>query len=87
MGIKYFAFYEIQGMGMQWYNMALSPVEGDEFSLVQVIVMLLIDCIIYATLTWYIEHVHPGQNIYHVKFSSCLMLFKLIEFANNGLLV
>jgi hypothetical protein len=81
MGIKYFAFYEIQGTGMQWDNMALSPVEGDEFSLVQVIVMLFIDCIIYATLTWYIEHVHPGT------FCSGLMLFKLIKFANNDLLV
>lgn len=74
-------------MGMQWYNMALSPVEGDEFSLVQVIVMLFIDCIIYATLTWYIEHVHPGQNIYLATFSSRLMFFKLIKLANNGLLV
>ncbi|XP_071948273.1 ATP-binding cassette sub-family A member 2-like [Antedon mediterranea] len=61
LGSKYFALYEEEGVGVQWSNIHLSPVEQDEFNLLKVICMMLIDAFLYLVLTWYIEAVHPGS--------------------------
>ncbi|PRD32326.1 UNVERIFIED_CONTAM: ATP-binding cassette sub-family A member 2 [Trichonephila clavipes] len=61
LGAKYFAFYEEVGVGVQWSNIAISPVEDDEYSLLSVAIMMLIDAILYSVLVWYIENVHPGS--------------------------
>ncbi|XP_033096938.1 ATP-binding cassette sub-family A member 2-like isoform X2 [Anneissia japonica] len=58
---KYFALYEEEGVGVQWSNIHLSPVEQDEFNLLKVIIMMVIDAFLYLILTWYIEAVHPGS--------------------------
>lgn len=60
MGAKYFAFYEEVGVGVQWSNIAVSPVEDDSFTLWNVMNMMVLDALMYATLVWYIENVHPG---------------------------
>ncbi|KAG1677979.1 ATP-binding cassette sub-family A member 2 [Nymphon striatum] len=60
LGAKYFAYYEIVGVGVQWSNLAISPVEDDKFNLMSVLIMMLVDTLIYAILVWYIENVHPG---------------------------
>ncbi len=60
LGAKYFAFYEIEAVGVQWTNMDRSPVEDDQYSLLLVMQMMVIDTIIYGLLTWYIENIHPG---------------------------
>ena len=62
LGAKYFAFYEMEGVGVQWNNIARSPIEGDEFSLQSVILVMFFDSVLYALLTWYIENVHPGAT-------------------------
>lgn len=61
LGAKYFAFYEEMGVGVQWDNINISPVEDDEYNLFMVTLMMILDCLIYAILVWYIEHVHPGS--------------------------
>lgn len=61
LGAKYFAFYEVEGVGVQWSNIVKSPLEDDDFSLCHVAVMMIIDTIVYCVLMWYIEHVHPGE--------------------------
>lgn len=61
LGAKYFAFYEEMGTGVQWGNMCISPAESDEFNLFMVTLMMVLDCVIYCILVWYIEHVHPGS--------------------------
>ncbi|KAF8797193.1 ATP-binding cassette sub-family A member 2 like protein [Argiope bruennichi] len=61
LGAKYFAFYEEVGVGVQWSNIAISPVEDDDYSLLSVAIMMMIDAILYSTLVWYIENVHPGS--------------------------
>ena len=61
LGAKYFAFYEIEGVGVQWSNMHISPVEGDNFNLLMVLLMMVFDALLYGVLTWYIENVHPGE--------------------------
>ncbi|XP_041481767.1 ATP-binding cassette sub-family A member 2-like isoform X2 [Lytechinus variegatus] len=60
LGARYFALYEIGGVGVQWHTLNLSPVEHDDFNLLRIFVMLIIDIVLYLLLTWYIEGVHPG---------------------------
>ncbi|KAM4611576.1 phospholipid-transporting ATPase ABCA1 [Polymixia lowei] len=60
-GCENFSKYEEQGIGIQWYNMGVSPEEGDHYSFVVSIVMMLVDALLYWLLTWYIENVFPGQ--------------------------
>lgn len=61
LGSKYFALYEVAGVGIQWRTINQSPVEGDDFNLLLSVVMLIIDATVYGVLTWYIEAVHPGE--------------------------
>lgn len=60
LGAKYFAFYEEIGVGVQWSNMAISPVEDDRYNLKSVVIMMIVDIFVYTILMWYIENVHPG---------------------------
>ena len=59
-GCETFAKYEQQGVGIQWYNINLSPEEGNHYTFIVSIFMMLIDAAIYWVLTWYIENVFPG---------------------------
>uniref|UniRef100_A0A4W3GYW1 ATP-binding cassette sub-family A member 2 n=1 Tax=Callorhinchus milii TaxID=7868 RepID=A0A4W3GYW1_CALMI len=61
LGSKYFALYEVSGVGIQWHTLNQSPVEGDDFNLLLSMVMLIVDASVYGVLTWYIEAVHPGM--------------------------
>ncbi|XP_033936450.1 phospholipid-transporting ATPase ABCA1 isoform X1 [Pseudochaenichthys georgianus] len=60
-GCEYLSQYEEQGVGIQWYNLYSSPVQGDSYSFTTSIVMLYADAFIYATAAWYIEAVFPGE--------------------------
>lgn len=62
LGSKYFALYEVAGVGIQWRTISQSPVEGDDFNLGLSMMMLIIDAAVYGVLTWYIEAVHPGMD-------------------------
>uniref|UniRef100_A0A673C6M0 Zgc:172302 n=1 Tax=Sphaeramia orbicularis TaxID=375764 RepID=A0A673C6M0_9TELE len=61
-GCEYFSQYEEQGMGIQWYNMHTSAVQGDTYSFFTSIIMLYVDAFIYAIAAWYIEAVFPGKT-------------------------
>ncbi|XP_045145112.1 ATP-binding cassette sub-family A member 2 isoform X2 [Echinops telfairi] len=61
LGSKYFALYEVAGVGIQWHTFSQSPVEGDDFNLLLAVTMLVVDAAVYGMLTWYIEAVHPGM--------------------------
>ncbi|CAB1430296.1 unnamed protein product [Pleuronectes platessa] len=60
-GCENFAKYEEQGIGIQWSNMNTSPEEGERYTFLLSIIMMLVDSLIYWILTWYIENVFPGQ--------------------------
>ncbi|XP_015427825.1 PREDICTED: ATP-binding cassette sub-family A member 2 [Myotis davidii] len=62
LGSKYFALYEVAGVGIQWHTFSQSPVEGDDFNLLLAVTMLVVDAVVYGVLTWYIEAVHPGTT-------------------------
>ncbi|XP_075891700.1 phospholipid-transporting ATPase ABCA1 [Nelusetta ayraudi] len=60
-GCENFSKYEQQGVGIQWYNLNQSPAEGDRYTFLLSIIMMLVDALLYWILTWYIESVFPGQ--------------------------
>ncbi|XP_056156372.1 phospholipid-transporting ATPase ABCA1-like [Lampris incognitus] len=60
-GCENFSKYEEQGIGIQWYNIGVSPEEGDHYSFIVSIIMMLFDAFLYWLLTWYTENVFPGQ--------------------------
>uniref|UniRef100_G1RC37 ATP-binding cassette sub-family A member 2 n=1 Tax=Nomascus leucogenys TaxID=61853 RepID=G1RC37_NOMLE len=70
LGSKYFALYEVAGVGIQWHTFSQSPVEGDDFNLLLAVTMLMVDAVVYGILTWYIEAVTGGSlggHVAHVK--------------------
>ncbi|XP_048415909.1 phospholipid-transporting ATPase ABCA1-like [Stegostoma tigrinum] len=60
-GCEYFSLYEEQGIGIQWFNLASSPVEGDAYNFTISIILMLFDALLYGLAAWYIEAVFPGQ--------------------------
>lgn len=84
LGSKYFALYEVAGVGIQWQTISQSPVEGDDFNLGLSMMMLIIDAGVYSVLTWYIEAVHPGVKSLLSQVFSQQTLFRnllLIQFS------
>ncbi|KAG8555624.1 hypothetical protein GDO81_017765, partial [Engystomops pustulosus] len=60
-GTEYLSRYEEQGLGLQFGNIRKSPVEGDEYSFLFSIIMMLFDAFVYGVSAWYIDHVFPGE--------------------------
>ena len=49
------------GGGIQWSNIASGASIDDQFSMLHVLVMLLVDAVVYFVIAWYIEAVFPGE--------------------------
>uniref|UniRef100_A0A8C8ZMQ8 P-type phospholipid transporter n=1 Tax=Prolemur simus TaxID=1328070 RepID=A0A8C8ZMQ8_PROSS len=60
-GTEYLVRFEEQGLGLQWSNIGKSPVEGDEFSFLMSMEMMLLDAALYGLLAWYLDQVFPGD--------------------------
>ncbi|XP_053447493.1 retinal-specific phospholipid-transporting ATPase ABCA4 isoform X1 [Nycticebus coucang] len=60
-GTEYLVRFEEQGLGLQWSNIGKSPVEGDEFSFLMSMKMMLLDAALYGLLAWYLDQVFPGD--------------------------
>nr|XP_044605365.1 retinal-specific phospholipid-transporting ATPase ABCA4 isoform X2 [Equus asinus] len=60
-GTEYLARFEEQGLGLQWNNIGNSPMEGDEFSFLMSMKMMLLDAALYGLLAWYLDQVFPGD--------------------------
>uniref|UniRef100_A0A8V5H150 Uncharacterized protein n=1 Tax=Melopsittacus undulatus TaxID=13146 RepID=A0A8V5H150_MELUD len=60
-GAEYLSRYEEQGLGLQWGNIRTSPLEGDEYSFLFSIKMMLFDAFLYGILSWYLDNVFPGD--------------------------
>ncbi|CAG5929271.1 unnamed protein product, partial [Menidia menidia] len=60
-GCENLSKYEEQGVGIQWYNIGKSPEDGERYTFILSIIMMLFDATLYWLLTWYIENVFPGQ--------------------------
>ena len=49
------------GVGMQWSNFYRPVNVNDDISLLHVMLMLVVDCVIFAVVTWYVDAVRPGE--------------------------
>ncbi len=63
-GTEYLSRYEEQGLGLQWDNIQTSLLEGDEFSFLISIIMMVLDTVLYGVLAWYLDNVFPGKLLY-----------------------
>uniref|UniRef100_A0A667ZNY8 ATP binding cassette subfamily A member 3 n=1 Tax=Myripristis murdjan TaxID=586833 RepID=A0A667ZNY8_9TELE len=54
------AFFS-RGTGIQWSNLFDSVTVDDDFSLAQVLGLLLFDAVLYGLVAWYMEAVFPGE--------------------------
>uniref|UniRef100_A0A8C2PTK1 ATP binding cassette subfamily A member 3 n=1 Tax=Cyprinus carpio TaxID=7962 RepID=A0A8C2PTK1_CYPCA len=50
-----------RGTGIQWHNLFEPVTVDDDFSLAQVLGLLLLDSALYALVAWYMEAVFPGE--------------------------
>lgn len=69
-GTEYLARFEEQGLGLQWSNIGNSPMEGDEFSFLMSMKMMLLDAALYGLLAWYLDQVFPGKGSYSLGKSN-----------------
>ncbi|XP_036853988.2 retinal-specific phospholipid-transporting ATPase ABCA4 isoform X3 [Manis javanica] len=60
-GTEYLVRFEEQGLGLQWSNIGKSPMEGDDFSFLMSVKMMLLDAALYGLLAWYLDQVFPGD--------------------------
>ena len=49
------------GKGVQWSNINSGVTVDDDFTMLHVILMLLVDSVLYGLITWYVEAVWPGE--------------------------
>uniref|UniRef100_A0A8C5R778 ATP binding cassette subfamily A member 3 n=1 Tax=Leptobrachium leishanense TaxID=445787 RepID=A0A8C5R778_9ANUR len=61
MGSQLIGMYEGKGSGAQWSNLFTPVSVDDNFTLGQVLLMLLFDSFLYSLVGWYVEAVFPGD--------------------------
>ncbi|KAM6957907.1 LOW QUALITY PROTEIN: phospholipid-transporting ATPase ABCA3 [Aplochiton taeniatus] len=61
MGAQLIGMFEGKGTGIQWCNLFESVTVDDDFSLGQVLGLLLLDALLYGLVAWYVEAVFPGE--------------------------
>ncbi|KAM7436905.1 hypothetical protein ABFA07_013407 [Porites harrisoni] len=58
---KLFAQFETIRVGISWKQVSEYPSPDENFNMVWVFCMLLAECAIFGTITWYVEAVFPGE--------------------------
>uniref|UniRef100_A0A8B9G513 ATP binding cassette subfamily A member 3 n=1 Tax=Amazona collaria TaxID=241587 RepID=A0A8B9G513_9PSIT len=61
MGAQLIGMFEGKGTGIQWRDLMKPVSVDDNFTLAQVLGMLLLDSVLYGLVAWYVEAVFPGQ--------------------------
>ncbi|XP_068605723.1 phospholipid-transporting ATPase ABCA3 [Brachionichthys hirsutus] len=61
MGSQLIGMFEGKGIGIQWSNIFEPVTVDDDFSLAQVLALLLFDSVLYGLVAWYVEAVFPGE--------------------------
>uniref|UniRef100_A0A8C9EZ84 ATP binding cassette subfamily A member 3 n=1 Tax=Pavo cristatus TaxID=9049 RepID=A0A8C9EZ84_PAVCR len=61
MGAQLIGMFEGKGTGIQWRDLMKPVSVDDNFTLAQVLGMLLLDSVLYGLVAWYVEAVFPGE--------------------------
>ncbi|XP_013927291.1 PREDICTED: fibronectin type III and SPRY domain-containing protein 1-like, partial [Thamnophis sirtalis] len=64
---EYLSRYEEQGLGLQWNNIRSSPLEGDKYSFLLSMVIMVFDGFVYGLLAWYLDNVFPANPYFEVE--------------------
>ena len=51
----------LTGSGVQWANINEPISIDDNFTMLQVFIMFIVDAVLYAIIAWYVETVYPGE--------------------------
>ncbi|KAL4240689.1 ATP-binding cassette sub- A member 3 [Mactra antiquata] len=60
-GGQIIGMFEGTGSGVQWNNINEPISVDDNFTMLNVFLMLIIDAVLYGFITWYVEAVFPGE--------------------------
>ena len=60
-GGQVIGMYEGIGVGVQWTNLRNPVSVDDNFTMFNIMVMLVVDSFIYLLVMWYVEAVFPGE--------------------------
>lgn len=60
-GINAFMILEGTGEGAQWNNFYLPGTVDDNFSLLDAMIMLWVDTVLYMLIAWYVDNINPGD--------------------------
>ncbi|KAK7101994.1 phospholipid-transporting ATPase ABCA3-like [Littorina saxatilis] len=60
-GANVIGLYEGTGEGARWSNFHKTASVDDNFTLLDSMIMLLIDSVIHLIITWYLDNVRPGE--------------------------
>ncbi|XP_052283854.1 phospholipid-transporting ATPase ABCA3-like [Dreissena polymorpha] len=60
-GIKSMLIYEGTGEGAQWSNFYEPGTVDDNFALIDAMVMLIVDTVLYMLIAWYVDNINPGE--------------------------
>ncbi|XP_075880377.1 phospholipid-transporting ATPase ABCA3 [Nelusetta ayraudi] len=61
MGSQLIGMFEGKGTGIQWSNLFDPVTVDDDFTMAQVLALLLFDAVLYGLVAWYMEAVFPGE--------------------------
>ena len=51
----------LSGDGVQWNNFYKPGTIDDNFSLLDAMVMLIVDTVLYMLIAWYVDNINPGD--------------------------
>ncbi|CAD5114243.1 DgyrCDS3384 [Dimorphilus gyrociliatus] len=60
-GCTLFSIYEGTGEGVQWSNLASYATNDENFRMLDVFIMLIVDTFLYGIITWYVDNINPGE--------------------------
>lgn len=73
--------FSSSGTGIQWSNLFDSVTVDDDFSMGQVLCLLLFDSVLYGLVAWYMEAVFPGE--YGVPLPAYFFLLVCFEITQH----
>lgn len=61
LGCRAISKFEGIGVGVQWNKLNWGPDTYDTYSMLHTMIMLVVDIVIFAIITWYVDSIRPGE--------------------------
>lgn len=60
-GCTLYSIYEGTGEGVQCSNIGSYATDDENFRMLDVYIMLIVDTVLYGIITWYVDNINPGE--------------------------